>query len=166
MRRGRGASLLEFGVVMLILAVLMGLLLTRLGDATQAARRTQLRMAAEQVRLHAQGLMLRCGTAFDVNCWQRWLAERRAAPGQPERPEPGAPALSADAAGLLHVVALAAGLYARGGDGQADRQADWLVHPLSATRLEAALRARPSCRFILERDSNSGWVVATELTDC
>ena len=45
-RRG-GISLMEFAIVIAIMAVLLTLLLQRLGESAREARRVQLRMAVE-----------------------------------------------------------------------------------------------------------------------
>ena len=69
--------LLEFGVVMLVVAVLAGLLLQRLAGVRDEAARVQLRMGVEAVRLNAMLFQLRCGSQLDADCWTVLLASRR-----------------------------------------------------------------------------------------
>jgi type II secretory pathway pseudopilin PulG len=69
---------MEFAIVMSIVALLLTLLLQRLGETAGDARRVQLRMAVEALRINAALLQLRCNAEMlEPACWQRALAQRR-----------------------------------------------------------------------------------------
>jgi|GEM_PF-5506798 len=132
-------SLLEFAVVIVIVGVLLVLLLQRLAESASHARRVQLQMAAEALRLNANLFQLRCGPGLDADCWRRLLVQRRQASVRSS----SAPASLQDeppptAFGLLRSVALAAGL----GDG-------WVWQQPDAQRLQLAPQGVAHCRLEL-----------------
>ncbi len=151
----RGVSRIEVLVMLIGVAVLATALLHRLADVSTDARRVQLRMAAENVRINAALLQLRCGNALDPACWQRVLAStQRAALVQGQtgmRAEPVIrPPGPATAIERLRTVALAAGLGEHRGSGPA-----WVLQPQGDAALRVGLADVPDCRFLLH------WVEAT-----
>lgn len=132
-------SLFEFAIVAAVIGLLAVLLLQRLAETASDARRVQLRMAAESLRLNVAVLQSRCGQALDVACWNRLLAGRQQASLR-ERSAPAPTASPADASpfGLLRSAALAAGL---------DEGWDWLQP--DAGRLQLSPRGVAHCRLEL-----------------
>jgi hypothetical protein len=160
--RRRGASRFELAVVVVLLGLLAALLLQRLDATLGAARRVQLQMAAEQLRLQALVLELRCGSGFDLPCWQRLLAQRQTAPDQPALAET-ASAPSADARGQLRVLAQAAGLMA----GRDEMHTDWLAQDLPGDAIQLALRTQPACRLVVKRQPVGGRIeMQVFLSEC
>jgi hypothetical protein len=156
--RCRGLSHLELAVVLAVIAVLAALLLQRLNETALDARRVQLRMAAEQLRLQAQLLQLRC--ADDLACRKRLLSQRRTVPGEAPLAEAPAPA-SLDP--LLVTELQAAGLLALR-DGT---HTDWTLQPLPGGRLQVALRTHAACALVLERRPDvAGLVVSPQGSAC
>ena len=139
MKLGRGMGLFEFAVVMAIVGLLLVLLLQRLAESASSARRVQLQMAAEALRLNANLIQLRCGQGFDADCWRRLLAQRRqasvreASGAAPFQDEP-----KANAFGLLRSVALASGL-----------EQGWDWQQPDAQRLQLAPQGVAHCRLEL-----------------
>jgi len=148
-RAAQGWSRLEALAMLSVVAVFAALLLHRLADIGQDARRVQLRMAAENARINAQLLALRCGPALDLPCWQRVLAELQRinlrAPQGPTTADPDAHRLTqADVPTLLHTIALAAGLRQHPSAGRS-----WQLLPAGTDTLHVALEGVPQCRFSL-----------------
>ncbi|RVT86215.1 hypothetical protein [Inhella crocodyli] len=147
--RHRGWSRLEAVAMLIVLAVLATLLLHRLAGVGQEARRVQLRMAAENARINAQLIALRCPVELDLPCWQRVLQDLQRvnlrAPQGPLAPDPEAQMpVHADVQALLQTVALAAGLRQHGGAGQS-----WQLLPDGRDTLHVALQGVAHCRFSL-----------------
>ncbi len=135
--------------MLIVLLVLATLLLHRVAAVGQDARRVQLRMAAENARINAQLIALRCPEALDLPCWQRVLRELQRvnlrAPQGPVAPDPEARLpTQADVPALLQTVALAAGLRQHGGTGPS-----WQLLPFGSDTLHVALEGVPQCRFSL-----------------
>lgn len=150
--RRRGVSLLEVLVVVSLIAVLATLLLHRLAEVSQQARRVQLQMAAENTRIHAQLLFLRCGGALDPACWRAAQDPSRLSPWRPVD-DPRAvhpseatfqPAGPATVLALLQTIARAAGF-----SGSAESDRAWRWEADGDRSLQVTLQDVPQCRFSL-----------------
>lgn len=135
--------------MLVVMAVLATVLLHRLAAVGQDARRVQLRMAAENARINAQLIGLRCGHGLDVACWQHVLADLQRvtlrSPNRPVAPDPEPlPPMQADVPTLLQTIALAAGLRQHAGAGQS-----WRLVPAGSDTLHVALEGVAQCRFSL-----------------
>lgn len=143
--RRRGVSLLEVLVVLSLIAVLATLLLHRLAEVSQQARRVQLQMAAENTRIHAQLLFLRCGGALDPACWRAAQDPSRLSPWRPaDDPRAVPPHKPATVLALLQTIARAAGLAEHAEAGRA-----WHWQAEGEHTLQVALQDVPQCRFFL-----------------
>lgn len=145
----QGWSRLEAVAMLIVLSVLATLLLHRLAAVGQDARRVQLRMAAENARINAQLIALRCPLERDLPCWQRVLRElQRVDLRAPQGPLAADPETElptqADVPALLQTVALAAGLRQHGGVGQS-----WQLLQSGSDTLHVVLEGVSHCRFSL-----------------
>lgn len=135
--------------MLIVICVFAAVLLHRLSAVGQDARRVQLRMAAENARINAQLIALRCDPALDLPCWRRVLADLQRvnlrAPQGPITADPEVQRLTqADVPTLLTTIALAAGLRQHAGAGQS-----WRLLPSGSDTLHVALEGVPQCRFSL-----------------
>lgn len=144
-RRQQGLGLLEFGIVTVIIAVLATLMLQRLGETAREARRVQLRMAVEALRINAMLLQLRCQTEMlEPDCWRRALARRQGSVGLAPSQATVQPPHHVGVPGLLRSVALAAGL----GE-HADAGSGWRWSSPSPERLQLVPQDVAHCRLEL-----------------
>ncbi|MCZ8234238.1 MAG: prepilin-type N-terminal cleavage/methylation domain-containing protein [Inhella sp.] len=143
--RRQGVSLLEVLVVLSLIAVLATVLLHRLAEVSQQARRVQLQMAAESTRIHAQLLFLRCGGALDPACWQAAQDPSQLARWRPaDDPRAVPPPEAVTVLALLQSIARAAGLSASAEPGRA-----WRWEADGDRTLQVTLQDVPQCRFSL-----------------
>lgn len=136
---------MEFAVVVAIVALLATLLLQRLGETASEARRVQLRMAVEALRINAALLQLRCNAEMlEPACWQRALAQRRSAGGLSASASAVQAPSHTGVPGLLASVALAAGLGEHAGGVGA-----WVWTRPDPQRLQLAPQGVAHCRLEL-----------------
>jgi type II secretory pathway pseudopilin PulG len=135
--------------MLIVIAVLGTVLLHRLAEVSQEARRVQLRMAAENARINAQLIALRCSEGLDLPCWQRVLSDLKRAnlrtPQGPTTADPDTHVLqTADVPTLLQTIALAAGLRQDAAVGRG-----WRLLPDGTDTLHVSLEGVSQCRFSL-----------------
>ena len=160
MREQRGAVQLEWGVLMVIIAVLAAVLLTRLQDVITEARRVQLRLGVEAVRSNALLLQWRCPAVEDWACVQQALAgAQRVGADAKVRPEAGVlPAFEGDR--RLLAIAAAAGLTQHQGPGT-----QWRWQTQSPNSLMLSLQGVTECQFLLRWDLKSRVALVEDVLD-
>jgi hypothetical protein len=152
---------MEFAIVMSIVALLLTLLLQRLGETAGDARRVQLRMAVEALRINAALLQLRCNAEMlEPACWQRALAQRRDSASLAAADSAVQPTHHVGVPGLLRSVALAAGLGEHAGtDG------GWTWSSPAPDRLQLEPQGVAHCRLELRWQPQSAAIEVFAVED-